>query len=88
MVPAGARISAGATVNGVSVYDVRNQAIDPNNISGELTTQASKALLAALQASNFPKDVASVFNSISVATASADAINKILAYATAVGTVT
>ena len=80
---AGARISAGASVNGQSVYDVRNLSIDPKNISEELTTQASRTLLAALQKSDLPKYLADIFNSADAASASSETVQKLITAAQA-----
>lgn len=83
------RVSAGATVNGRSVYGIRDVDVgrDQAALEARLTLESKRTLLAALQASEFPAEIAGIFNSINVATASAASIDKIFAYANAVGVV-
>jgi hypothetical protein len=74
------RVSAGAVVNGRSVYDARN--INVGRDSGELQTritlEAHRAMLAALQASDLPDDIGKLLNSLSAASATDEAIQKAL----------
>ncbi len=83
------RISAGATVNGQSVYNIRdlNVGRDDAALQARLQIEAKRSLLAALQASEFPTDIAAILDSIAASSATADAIDRVLAYASAVGVV-
>jgi hypothetical protein len=84
------RVSAGATVNGKSVYQYysgdnalgRSDAV----LQSTLTLEAKRALLAALQASDLPKDVADILKGIDPATATEKAIDNVLNLAKAVKT--
>ena len=86
------RTSAGAAINGLSVYDARNVTVmdakgtgsrDPEDLQRALVTESSRALLAALQASDLPKNIAKILNSVPAATASTEAANAIVALGTA-----
>jgi tape measure domain-containing protein len=87
---ADSRLSIGATdASGNVVYSVRNQdeGKGTDQLQSDLQLDAQRALLAALQASNLPDDIAHILNSVSAATATQDQINKVLAYAQALKTV-
>lgn len=60
-----------------------NVARDDASLKAEITLQASRAVLAALQQSDLPKYIADILNSVDAATASQDAINNIEATAIA-----
>jgi hypothetical protein len=87
---ADSRLSAGATVNGQSVYSVRNrdEGKGTDQINADLQTEAQRALLAALQASDLPQDIAHLLDSVTAATASSTDITNIIAQATALKSVT
>lgn len=75
------RVSAGASLNGVSVYDQRNLDVgkDSATLQAALTTESPRALLAALQASDLPTSIAKLLKGLNAATATDDQIKNILA---------
>lgn len=77
------RTSATATINGRSIYNNLDQSIgrDSAAITPALQLEASRMLLSALQASDLPKDVADLLNSVTASTATQDQINTVLAAA-------
>lgn len=77
-----------ATVNGQLVYTAIDSVAhgDTAGLAADITLQANRALLAALQASNLPADVAKIIDSLVPATATSDQITQVLSLATAYGT--
>jgi len=78
------RVSAGASINGVSVYDARN--IDTGNrddadLQKQLATQSQRAILGALQASDLPANIAKLLNSVTAMTATDQQITDLLSLA-------
>jgi hypothetical protein len=86
---AGSRVSAGATVGGKAVYSLRDLDVgrDPAALEAALKSESKKAILAALQASDLPDAVAAVLQTVNVASASDEAIDNLLNFATAMGAV-
>ena len=85
---AGTRIKAGATVNGQMVYGDVNRQFGSDSgdaLTADLSLEAQRTLLAALQASDLPDDIANLLNSVTASNATADQISQILAAAQAVG---
>ena len=83
------RVNAGAMVGGQQVYraDLPNLGRDDAVLKAALETESKRALLAALQASSFPDDIAHIFNAVQAASASSADIDKILAIAEAFGNI-
>ncbi|MBK9704795.1 MAG: hypothetical protein IPO75_15880 [Betaproteobacteria bacterium] len=83
------RVSAGATVNGQSVYSLRDLGVgrDEAGLKAALETESKRALLAALQASDLPAQIAAVFNTLAVESASSADIDNLLAFGAAMQTV-
>ena len=79
------RVSSSVFVGGRSVYGTRDVDVgrDDASLQAALQLETKKMLLAALQASDLPKDVADLLNSVSVQTATSDAVDKVLALASA-----
>lgn len=77
---AGSRVSAGATVNGVSVYNQHDIDVgrDDQALQDRLTLEAKRALFAALQASDMPEYLGQFFKGVDAATASSDQIDSII----------
>lgn len=82
---ANSRVSAGATVNGKRVYSVLNQDAGRGDkgVQADLQLDAQRAILAALQASNLPKDIADILDSITPSSASLDQITQVTTLASA-----
>ena len=76
-------VHTGAWVNGQQVFDNPNGNVgrDDESLQTELATQASRAILAALQASELPDVVHGYLASIDVSTATVEQINAALAHA-------
>jgi hypothetical protein len=76
------RVSSGAMVGGRSVYGVRdlNVGRDEAGLTAALETQSKRALLAAMQASDLPAQIAAVFNSVAAESASSESIDSLLAF--------
>lgn len=76
-------VHTGVWVNGTQVFDSPNGNVgrDDASLQAELSSQASRAILAALQASSLPDVVAGYLASIDVATATVDQITAALARA-------
>lgn len=76
-------VHTGAWVNGQQVFDNPNGNVgrDDESLQTELATQASRAILAALQASELPDVVSGYLASIDVSTATIEQINAALAHA-------
>jgi hypothetical protein len=76
---AGNRVSALANVNGQNAYLAQDVGAgsDAAGLQSALADQAARAVLAALEASNLPTDIASLFDSINLNTASAADITAI-----------
>lgn len=87
---AASRISVGAFVGGREVFGVRDLDVgrDEAQLRAALDVAAKRALLAALQASELPQAVAAVLNSITAATASAGDVDRVLAFGSAMRTIT
>lgn len=86
--PAGSapnRLHAGAFVNGQSVYDAAlgDLGRDDATLTAALETEAKRSLLAALQASELPAQIAAVFNSVSASGASSETIDNLLQFGAA-----
>jgi hypothetical protein len=86
--PAGSapnRLHAGAFVNGQSVYDAAlgDLGRDDATLTAALETEAKRSLLAALQASELPAQIAAVFNSVSASGASSETIDNLLQFGSA-----
>lgn len=86
------RAHVGAFINGRQVYNYESgdDALgrDPELLQQTLELETRRALLAGLQASDLPADIAAVLNSVSAATASTDTIDNVLQLAAALRTVT
>lgn len=82
---AGNILHAGALVNGQRVYDVALSDLgrDANALQERITLESKRALLAALQASDLPTYLASVFKDVDVASASSETIDNLIATAQA-----
>jgi hypothetical protein len=87
---AASRLSVGASVGGQSVYSVRNrdEGSGTDQVNADLQTEAQRAILAALQASDLPTDIANIIDSLSAATASQTDVQNLIAQATALKSVT
>jgi hypothetical protein len=75
-----------ATVNGQQVYSYSaGESLGRNDAALEaaINTEPKRALLAALQASDLPDQIAAVFDSISASTSSATTIDNLLAFGSA-----
>jgi hypothetical protein len=75
-----------STVGGRASYtaNIENQlGRDPEVLKSRMQLEASRAILGALQMSDFPKYLANLFNSIDASTATEEQINNIVAIATA-----
>ena len=86
--PAGSadsRVSAGALVNGQSVYSLRDLDVgrDEESLKAALETESKRALLAALQASDLPAQIAAVFDTVAAESASSAEIDNLLAFGAA-----
>lgn len=79
------RLHAGAFVNGQSVYDAAlgDLGRDDATLQAALELESKRALLAALQASELPAQIAAVFDSVAASGASSEAIDNLLAYGAA-----
>jgi hypothetical protein len=73
------RVSAGVTVGGQQVYQQQNLDVGRSDeeLKAALALEAQRAVLAALQASDLPADIAKLFSSIDVGTMSAEQITAI-----------
>lgn len=82
---ANSRVSGGAFVNGAQAFNQRD--VDAGqgdtNVQADLALEAQRALLAALQASDLPDYLASIFSSVDAASATSDQINQIISTAEA-----
>lgn len=83
---ADSRIKNNVSINGQQVYNVNDKGVgrDPESLKAALDDEAARAVLAALKASNLAPQIAKVFDSIDVSTASKAAIDSALATANAV----
>jgi len=79
---AGSRVSFAATVDGRSVYSVNDRDVgrDEGAVQEALGLESKRALLAALQASELPAQIARVLNSVSVGGATAAQIDTLVAF--------
>lgn len=82
-------VHGGVFKGGSSIFENPNPNVgrSPEELTAELQHQAQQMLLAALQASDLPKYVAALLNSVDVAAASSDEIASILATAEAIKSV-
>ena len=79
------RLHAGSYVNGRQVYDAAlgDLGRDQEALQAALELETKRALLAALQASELPEQIAAVFDSVAAGGMSSDAIDNLLAYGAA-----
>jgi hypothetical protein len=79
------RLHAGAFVNGQSVYDAAlgDLGRDDATLQAALELESKRALLAALQASDLPAQIAAVFDSVAAGGASATTIDNLMAFGSA-----
>ena len=79
------RLHAGAYVNGQQVYDapLSDLGRDDAALQAALELESKRALLAALQASDLPQQIAAAFDSVSAGGASATTIDNLLAFGNA-----
>lgn len=79
------RVSAGATVNGQSVYSVTdaNAGRDQAELQARIELETKRSLLAALQHSELPPALTAAFNQVFVNTATSDQIDNVLNFADA-----
>lgn len=78
------RISGMVTdANGRVIYQVQDRSMDDKEVPAQLQLEAQRMILAALQASDLPKDVANILNKVDVKTATADQITGVIGLATA-----
>jgi hypothetical protein len=80
------RLHAGAFVGGQSVYDAAlgDLGRDDAALTAALETEAKRSLLAALQASELPKQIAAAFNSVAASGASSETIDNLLQFGAAI----
>jgi hypothetical protein len=83
------RLHAGAFVNGTQVYNAAlgDLGRDDAALQAALETESKRALLAALQASDLPDQIAAVFNSVSASGATAEQIDNLIAFGSAMNVV-
>jgi hypothetical protein len=75
-----------ATVNGRQVYSYsagESLGRDDAALEAAINTESKRALLAALQASDLPDQIAAVFDAVQASSASADMIDKLLSFGSA-----
>ena len=79
-------VHTGAWVNGSQIFDSPNGNVGRSSeeLQAELELQSKRALLAALQASELPENIAEIIDSIAPETATAEAIDRVLALAEAI----
>jgi hypothetical protein len=79
------RARAGVIVNGRQVYQSNQEDLgtDPARLTAALALEAQRSILAALQASDLPADIAALLNSVNAATASQDTISGLEQFASA-----
>ncbi len=84
----GNRVSSGTYVDGVLVAGSKDRPVGNDNagLGTELTTEAQRALLAALQASDLPEDIAKILKTISSVTGSSGDVTNVLQLANAYAT--
>lgn len=83
------RISVAAAVNGRRVYGFTDRDVggDMEDVEKALQLEAQRALLAALQASDLPEEIAKILNYVNASTADADAVQNVIRVATAIKSV-
>jgi hypothetical protein len=83
---AGGRVGVGVQVGGQTAFAQVTGGLgnDSASITAALTAASQEALLAALQKSDLPADIAKILNSVNAATATSDQVTNIIAYASAV----
>lgn len=79
------RLGTYVGVNGHQVYGFRDMDLgrDPATLQSRMSVEASRMLLAAVQASELPADVAKLLNGLMPAALGSDQISNVLAYAAA-----
>lgn len=84
---ANSRVSAGATVNGKRVFDVRDldAGRGDKGVQTDLQLEAQRAILAALQASNLPADIAHILDSVTPSAATLAQVQQVEELAQAYG---
>ena len=87
---AGSRISAAARVNGVDVFNLRDFDVGRGEgaVTAALDLAARRALLAALQASELPDEIAAILDGIAADSATSAQIDQLLAFGGAMRTIT
>lgn len=77
------RISSSVTVGGRQVFGSFNREVGRGDaeLQAQLQLESQRALLAALQASTFPQEIADILNSVVADSATADDINRVLSAA-------
>jgi len=81
------RVHAGAWVNGTQVYNYESGddslGRDADKLKETLDLESKRALLAALQASDLPDAIATILNSVTASTGTAEQIDDVVAFAQA-----
>ena len=77
------RVATQAFMNGVKIFEQKNESLgrDDKAIGPELQLQAGRALLAALQQSQLPNDIAQIIDSVAASTATQEQITDVLSRA-------
>lgn len=80
---ANSRLSAGVQVGGRTVYQFqdRDEGRGTEGIEADLKVETQRMLLAALQASDMPKAIAQILNSVSASTGSESQVQRVMQYA-------
>lgn len=80
------RVHAGAWVNGVQVYNAAlgDLGRDTEKLKATLELESKRAVLAAIQASDLPEDIAQIIDSLNASTATSDVIDNTIAFAEAI----
>lgn len=80
------RVHAGAWVNGVQVYNAAlgDLGRDAEKLKATLELESKRAVLAAIQASDLPEDIAAIIDALSASTATSDMIDNTIAFAQAI----
>lgn len=80
------RVHAGAWVNGVQVYNAAlgDLGRDTEKLKATLELESKRAVLAAIQASDLPEDIAAIIDALNASTATSDMIDNTIAFAEAI----
>ncbi len=80
------RVHAGAWVNGVQVYNAAlgDLGRDTERLKATLEIESKRAVLAAIQASELPEDIAQIIDALNASTATSEMIDNTIAFAEAV----